>query len=505
MFFNPWSIYFKSWGFAYFVIWNLYNLFGTQFVYYRFFNLILHFLNYLLIKKIISKKFDYSEKKIKLISLLFLFNPLSILTVTWIFQIKTLLSLFFILLTLLAVYTFNFNRIRDYIITIFVFFLGLTSKVSGILLPIYIGYYLYKKISNKKLLLLCIPLLTLSLLYGLLNIKGITYIVKEVKNIEKPVAEINIDHVIMKSQYALTEEERSTESDVNYEINIYNEISEGAEKYLPPVFNLNTFFDKHIVSMQNLSKLVLFTFGLNSYFPFYENNLQTSLTNSLFFHVTIASIFLLILIKTKNQFLILALTLFLPVAGYFYIPYMKFSYTSDHWFYPACFAIILGITSFIKNRKILAILSLAIFANYAYTTTTYYNFSNTLSNNYASIPNNIVIDHLTNYQEAFPDKDKIALVYDKILSESDFNNTSYYKQLHKSVIDSGNLELLKKHFPRFAADQIRSQDSVSLYGFGLMHEGIYPSEKLELTKSLLTVFSHHISKERYRLVLDYLK
>lgn len=505
VYFNPWSHYFKSWGFSYFVIWILYKCFGGAYVYYHFFNLLLHFTNYLILQKLLQRSLKFNQYKSRLYSLFFLFNPLSVFTVAWIFQLKTLLSVLFILLTLMCIYSFSFKKWYHYGSTILVFFLSLTSKVSGILLPFYIIVFIGKKITLKRMSLLMTPLLCLSLFYGLLNIKGITYIVKEVKNIEKPVAELNIDHVIKLDEYLDLEIVHSKEKGTNFEINIYDEVTDGAKKYLLPILNTSTFFDKHIISLQNLSKLVLFTFGLNQYFPFYENNLETSKSYFLYFHITLGLMFLFLTVLSKNHFFYLAICLFLPISGYFYVPYMKFSYTSDHWFYPASFAILLGTFKYIKNKKIPFLLFVLVFSNYLYTTIGYYDFRKTLINNYAHIPNKIIIDHIATYKNARNQKKIDIQTYHQLLSKVDFNNTQYYRELHKLGLEKNKLSYVKYHFPRFAADQIRTENQRSLNGFTLLHSSIYSMSTIDAIKSLQTIHTQDISTDQYQRVERLLK
>ena len=499
-YFNPWSPYFKSWSLTYFTLGNLYSIFGDNFVYYRFTNLLLHFINFFLFRKLLTLKLMGSRSNINLMALLFLFSPLSILTTNWIFQIKTLLSVSFILAFLIVLSKNTFSEKKNIVQLVILFLLSILSKITAVLIPIYVLMYIRGKISNRKKVLLMIPLLIISIFYGLINIKGITYITQENRNIEKPVAEIIIDQVVKVSEYK--EFERS---EVTPEIELLKEISHGLSHYILPIFNPDTFFDKHIIAMQNLGRLILSTLGLNYYRPFYENNLETARNMWLYLYVLIAILFLFYVVIKRSQLGLLALVLFIPISGYFYIPSSKFSYSSDHWFYPASMAVLLIIFKEIKRKRVIYLFSLPILLNYLFTINNYSNFNELLKGSFKANGNKVLLQLVSQNREKSPaGEGKRLSDLNYLLSEKDFNNTDYYKELLKVSRDSGQNKFIHSHYGRFSADQIKSQNHQSQNSFTLLHTGIYPDRILDLSNALNSIFSHNISNEDYILILKHL-
>jgi len=72
--------------------------------------------------------------------------------------------------------------------------------------------------------------------------------------------------------------------------------------------------------------------------PFSQLNTFSSIFNLLIFTLLIVAIFLITKkhsqrLQITKQYMILLISLFIPVSGIVYIPFMKYSPVADHWFY----------------------------------------------------------------------------------------------------------------------------------------------------------------------------
>jgi hypothetical protein len=118
--------------------------------------LTLHVLNSFLLYKILNK---INGKNTALLSLLYLVHPLHFFTITWIIQLKTLLSILFFLLSALSFLKYRETKIFKFIIfAVILFSLSLLSK--AVFAPIII-YFIFVK--EKKIAIPFIVVCTISL------------------------------------------------------------------------------------------------------------------------------------------------------------------------------------------------------------------------------------------------------------------------------------------------------------------------------------------------------
>ncbi len=490
-FFNPWSEFFKSWGLTYTYFWVIFSIFGKNILVCKILNLILHFFNHILFKKYLSRKIS-NQSHINILALIFLFSPLSILTTNWIFQAKTLLSVLFLLLFLIEVEKIKSLNLKNLFKLMGLFFLTLTAKVVAILIPLYTTFLFYKRFSIKKSLVFNTPLVLIALVYGLLNIKGITYIQSEIKNLKAPAIKVSKDHVI-------PYQEKKTPK-----IEVFKEVTQGAVHYFGSIGHLETFKEKYIVSVQNLGRLFLLSIGLNNYLPFYESNLATFLTPYIFLYSLIGFFFIYLCLTTNLSYPLLILVLFLPISGFFYVPYMKYSFTSDHWFYPAgIFIPFLLLKIFHSKKVIVAILTISIL-NFSYTVYKNYNFSQLLRENYAQNKNPFILEVIAQENTLSNRTNGNFVLYSHILKNEDFNNPKIYKTLLE-LKNKKNAHSYQEYYGRFAVDQIRSGNLKSLNAFAQKHDFILNPKQMKLTGILGKFYNQDISDKDLVGLKHYLK
>jgi hypothetical protein len=508
LFFFPWSDYFKSWGLSYFILWNLYKLFGVNFVYYRAINLGLHFCNFLILKKLLkSEDHKLINKKSYFISLMFLFSPLSVLTTSWIFQIKTLLAVFFILLILLQIKKKNVKTLKNNFKIYALFILSLLSKVSGILLPIYLFYiFIVNKISVKKSILIISPFLLTSLIYGVINIKGITHLVTENEYLKKETSEIVIDNNVSRSEaLSIKEKDTTKHKEFNFDIDIYSEMTNGASKYFSPLSNVSNISHKYILSLQNFGRLILSSLGIFDFYPFYETNLKTTTSQLIYLYSFIGLLGLAFLIIKKDSHNLLLICLFIPISGFFYIPYMKFSYSSDHWFYTALIPILLIANKHLKSWKVPALGFAVCLTSYIYTQYKYESFPGLLEKNKEKFQNRVISEHQARYNLMSGETIPVLKDYIQSFTTTEKNNHEYSNIIFDLARANNQTEVLKKLYNLNAKLYLRTQDVNLVKKFTIEHYDIHPNYILDFTESFNAFYSQKLERELYDRVVKRLE
>jgi hypothetical protein len=503
LFFFPWSDYFKSWGFSYFFLWNMYKIFGTNFVYYRVINLILHFVNFIVFRKLLDQKEATArDTKSNMISLFFLFAPLSILTTSWIFQIKTLLALFFILLLLLQLKKQKIHTLKDNLKNYFLFLFSLLSKVSVILIPIYLLFFYRKnKKSGTKTQLIMIPFFLTSLLYGVINIKGITHLVTENEYLKKETSEIVINNNVSRSEVlSIKKKDTSKHKEFNFNIDIYSEVTEGASKYFNPLSSISNFSHKYILSLQNFGRFIFSALGIYDFYPFYENNLETTTSKLLYVYSFVGFFALVLLLKLREPTVLLLICLFLPISGFFYIPYMKFSYSSDHWFYTALIPLLLILHKKVENIRVIMISFTVCFSSYLYTQYKYTSFPSLLVKNKIAFENRIITEHQARYRLLSGETLPILNEYYKKFKTTERNNHEYSTMIYKLARRHHQDKILKELYNLNAKLYLRTQDINIVKNFTLEHFDLFPEYILDFTEAFNAFYSHKLEKELYQKI-----
>lgn len=505
LFFFPWSDYFKSWSLTYFIFWNMYKVFGINFVYYRAVNLALHFLNFFILSKI--TKNDSKKKNIaRIMALCFLFAPISILTTTWIFQLKTLLAVFFILIFLYSLQGVKNYNLKDFTKLYVYFVLSLLSKVSGVLIPLYLFFILRTKCSIKKSFIFVIPFFITSLIYGLINIKGITHILTEIQYMNKPVEQAVVSKNFSRSQALGTKnKEIGDQKEVNFNINILGEITSGSKHYFTNLTDAHNLLGKYILSLQNFGRFILSSIGLYDFYPFYEKNLQTILSPWLYVYTFIGIFTLYALVTFYSHSVILLFALFIPISGFFYIPYMKFSYSSDHWFYTPLIGLIIFLSQKLVRTKTAVSIFTIIFISYLYTQYKFTTFEKLLKMNAAAYSNNIILEHQTRQMLRAGKSREVLKMYSKAYIQDERENIKYSQLIHKIATKLGRDDINKHFFNQSAKLYLQTHDINFIRAYTLSNYAIYPQRILELTESFNAIYTQKIDRELYLKVESYLR
>jgi len=148
-FWNYKSEFFKSWPIGYSIFWILIKYAPTQSLFfYKFLNIFFHALNAFLVHRLV-KTFHFPYPFF--LALIFLIHPLQVESVSWIFQLLTILSFTFFILSLLLFIKFIQNKNWFMLTSSFIFFLfSLWTKSNSIFLPLFFSALLIYTHSKKR-------------------------------------------------------------------------------------------------------------------------------------------------------------------------------------------------------------------------------------------------------------------------------------------------------------------------------------------------------------------
>lgn len=153
-----------------------YKIFGANPFYFHLDNLIIHFINIVLVYCIFIK-LNFNKKIAGLTAIFFALWPTQVETVAWISTRSTLLCSSFFLASILCWlnYLKNNNR-KNYGWSIILFIFSLLSKAAALPLPIilFLIDYAKKRKIDKKLILEKLPFFIIAFIFGLIAIKSRT-------------------------------------------------------------------------------------------------------------------------------------------------------------------------------------------------------------------------------------------------------------------------------------------------------------------------------------------
>lgn len=156
---------YRAWPFTHALLWRMYHYFKESFSYYHLVSILLHGLNGYLCWIFLEKlKIKYSF----LLAVIFLVHPLQLFTVAWIIQIKTILSLFFFLISLIFLHKyFHAKKNYFYIVSILAFTVSVLSKSTTSIFGIFLLAvlpFLKSQQGYKKMVCTLIPFVLLSMM-----------------------------------------------------------------------------------------------------------------------------------------------------------------------------------------------------------------------------------------------------------------------------------------------------------------------------------------------------
>ncbi|MBH46739.1 MAG: hypothetical protein CME71_01060 [Halobacteriovorax sp.] len=368
VFFDYTSSNHRAWPLGYVFFWILYRVFAENFIWYKVLNLLVHFSNFYLLRRFLQ---NLRIKHSFFMSLLFLFHPLQVESVSWIFQLNTLLATSFVLLCL------NCLLENKYRLSLLFFALSLLTKSYAVFVPFICILILQKHFTFKQSVLRSIPFFIISLIVGLLTIRGVNSSDKEsqirerfhTQNAQKTVKEESIVAIPSPTPAIVENEEAISLSDENevapetIEVVESTEPQELAQEVVveqaitpPPeptpvtmtvikerkVFDWVSFAHTKLQLMANSISFYLQTFLVGRdhflFYPLIDPLALENIYNLLLFFLFITA-YLFFLADKKviqtNSFLMATLFVcaWLPISGIFYVPFMKFAHYSDHWAY----------------------------------------------------------------------------------------------------------------------------------------------------------------------------
>jgi hypothetical protein len=181
-FWNFKSDFYKSWPLGYSIFWFLVKTFPSQgFIFYKSINILVHSLNSYLVFRIL-KKFQFRFSLY--LALIFLIHPLHVETVSWVFQLLTLASFSFFLISFEFFINFVQKKDLKYFLASSLFYLfSIWTKGSALMAPVlFVAYYFIEnKItkSSVKKSFIFIPLFIIALINGLINISGTSAVISK--------------------------------------------------------------------------------------------------------------------------------------------------------------------------------------------------------------------------------------------------------------------------------------------------------------------------------------
>lgn len=325
-FWNPKSVFFKSWPLGYSVFWSLIKFSPfQQIAFYKLINILVHGLNGYLVFKFL-KKIDFKYSLIP--ALFFLIHPLHVESVSWIFQLLTLLSFsFFISSIIFYLNYFKHKKIIYYVTSVLLFSLSIWTKSIAILSPFLYLYFIWHHRNKFRMYLLVIPFFIISLVSGVINLKGVEIFAQ--KNQINDQWQTSFFNLIDNSINVLTPEDKNTIS------------NNAANMYFQSIYGN---FKKE--QIQNFNQIIFFKQGLwhyftKSLFPINLNFIYPRVTIHLF-QIAIPLFFLFLvpiylIFKNGDRrwiFIPIASCTFLaPYLGLTYITFFYWSPVSDRYTY----------------------------------------------------------------------------------------------------------------------------------------------------------------------------
>ncbi|MGK0367162.1 MAG: tetratricopeptide (TPR) repeat protein [Thermoproteota archaeon] len=438
VFWNPFSNFYKSWPVTYSSFWVFTKIFGKKFFLYRVVNIVIHIFNFLILRKILN---HFKIQNIKYISLLFLIHPFCVESIVWIFQFKTLLSTTFFLLSL---YSLSFKTKKHVALSITLFTLSLLTKSSYILIPFLfiINFESFFKQYRFKYVLTSSVFLLISLFLGVNHLKGVGAKKSEFSKIDKYEQSYLKGHAA-KSSIKTINFVNSKEATLTDPPEVYKNT---IQLYLKSLFKV----EKIVLMSNSFYFYMLSTFGINNFMPIYPTLDFSKL--STYWPIYVFAIILFVLLTHKDpiirkSFHFLLLT-FLPISGLIFIPYFRFSYIADHWFYsclPFALVIIVKLVEGLKFAKhFLTLLTIFLTLHTVYYNFEYRNIETLFLKNHQKNPKSIILnEYLAEYYRSKGDSKRSLNYVENVLDFSPYKIDSLQYLLYYSHRDKDYNRFLK--------------------------------------------------------------
>lgn len=496
-FWDPYSNFFRSWPLPFSIFSALLKAFGKEVIIFRLLNTLLHVLNAFIFHTVLRhwKKSSSSNEKF-LLFCLFLFHPMALTTVNWVFQLKTLLCMTFTLLTLLFFEKASEkSAIKNALLGLVFFALALSSKIACVLFPFY-ALTRWKKWEKKMIFVpTVLALFLLSGFAGLINLKGINSFFQEKTTSEKPVTDYgeNFDKVAVAPSFRPSN---------YYHTDLSHQLLDSASQLSKQFQNLEDIKLKAIMSLFTFGRYINSSLGLNRYSLVYEPTWASLLPGVVESFIGVTFVFLIVFVSRENwKAFLLSLLFFIPISGVFYVPYMKYSYVADHWFYLSL-PFLLSVFIMKKGQKFKTIISLIVFSQFiiscydfrsteAITTKSLNEYQNPFLYTY-------ILDDLEKrgrYQEAY------ELVDDYIAAKGYIDEVAIKTRLRLNYEHLNN-----RHMPRdldmFLKHTIGKADFPTAIAFIKKFSGVLPPQRENQYKILLAGLSKLQTPNAAKLLLE---
>lgn len=351
----------RAWPLTYSLLWGVYKLVQSDFLIYKLMNLSLHFTNAMLLLKLTGSQYRLGALAV---TLLFALHPIQVESVCWILQLGTLAATTFLILTFMVfqrLQTSNFPFGWPFISGILFFLISLLFKVVGILFPIFVILYVIihqrDLFRNRNFLLWTSLLLTCSLWRGVVTVRGVSTV----------GAEQELSQLYFKENLAVGDLMMTITAGGNIQgpsdsaAENFKGTKKKEDSWVDQLFKrypvLKTVTGKYnLLSGSLLSYLAIF-FGFKDTLFFYPKDDFFDPLFRLGSSLCLVAVLVILLRASWRRKLsgpgLLALIVYLPVSGLFYIPYMKYSYIADHWSYASSFFLSLMIFELASRRQLL--------------------------------------------------------------------------------------------------------------------------------------------------------
>lgn len=343
----------------------LHRWWGPNTLYWHTFNFTLHIINSLLIGKLVS---TWRKSWALPLALLFLIHPLNVMSVAWIIQLKTLLCIFFLLLTLFAILRWvTHPKPLWYALALVCFILSVASKSASLPIPwLLLPLFILRRKQHPRWLLALLPFLLITLLsaWRIWSNKQVQAAVTESevvveKMIEQPTFEENVPAPVV--EVAPTE---PAETVVEPVVEVVP--TEPAEIVAPPSLPEVVIPPEPTAAVTTLQTPNTLAFGLHNlatylvmpWFPWppspvhgvYKGGIDARATSGL-----ILVVLLLVIAWFKRtwlpvKLLLIQAAILVPYLGFVIVPYMSYTAVSEQHFYlvlPFALALQLWILDFL--------------------------------------------------------------------------------------------------------------------------------------------------------------
>ncbi len=336
-FWNKDSFYYRSWPLSFSVLKAIYMLAGDKVFVYKIINLTLHILNSFFLY-LIAKKWKISGVWAFFCGLLFLFHPMQVETFSWIFQLKTLLSVFLFFICYLCFLKFLEKENPLYILGAITFYaLSLFSKSTAVMMPFLMLAQLLIKygftLKNKNAVIcyiffcLCSILSVNSAHETIEGVRLSYYETLEKKEFDESLGELDFDGISLVYRDGVSFKKNNQLNLNKWTLSLYNTSFYFAHFFLGSnnsLVYLKDRFHKHrehiYLAFFSMGTLFIICFGI-----YFKKEMKNIILSYAFFFLGV-----------------------FPIIGVYYVPYMKYSYVADHWAYLGIAGLVFLVPSFIQ-------------------------------------------------------------------------------------------------------------------------------------------------------------